>query len=169
MSRKALWLERRLKTGEQVPMGDTYSCLNIVALHPLEGKKLPVFVEKVIPALKWVLRFVMFYLESHCSCWTSKYKYGMLTENTMTDIVYIFLMKDRGDLPIIPLISDSALLYLSESGLGVQVYDCDIFVVLSDFPEDTGWDFKEQHKFTVVPQIVWHIWLFKAQLPGKLK
>lgn len=43
------------------------------------------------------------------------------------------------------LISDSAPELLG-SGLSVEVYDCDIFAVLSDHPEDIGWaSHKEQH------------------------
>lgn len=60
-----------------------------------------------------------------------------LFKDAMTH-VYALQMKGRGGFQM-PLISDSVVELLG-SGLNLQVYDCDIFVVVSDEPEDIGWE-----------------------------
>lgn len=69
----------------------------------------------------------------------------IVCKDGVTQVVCVPLMKGGGGLHEMSLISDSALKLLG-SGLSVRICDCDISVVLSDEPEDIGWElYKEQH------------------------
>ncbi len=135
-SRKALWLE---KTWEQVPMQVSHACVTKETLHPLQDRQSGglcrgshTSIELNQTSVSYLVYSIICNLDEpilRINLWDALK--GSCAKTTWQELFMFCRWRADEDFQVMCLISDSALKLLG-SGVSAQVYDCDIFVVVSD-------------------------------------